>query len=89
MKCNNCGEEIANDSNFCEFCGTKIYDTSGVSDNEPVPVLVWFSFFVPIVGFIFYGVYKRKHPSYAKKCFRSGIIGFFLELLLGIIAMVM
>ena len=24
MKCNHCGEEIANDSNFCEYCGTKI-----------------------------------------------------------------
>jgi len=24
MKCNNCGQEISNDSNFCEFCGAKI-----------------------------------------------------------------
>lgn len=24
MKCPNCGKEIANDSRFCEFCGTKI-----------------------------------------------------------------
>lgn len=24
MKCPKCGEEIANDSNFCEFCGAKI-----------------------------------------------------------------
>ena len=24
MKCKHCGEEIANDSVFCEFCGTKI-----------------------------------------------------------------
>lgn len=23
MKCKNCGKEIANDSEFCEFCGTK------------------------------------------------------------------
>ena len=23
MKCKRCGEEIANDSKFCEFCGTK------------------------------------------------------------------
>lgn len=23
MKCNHCGQEIADDSNFCEFCGTK------------------------------------------------------------------
>lgn len=24
MKCQNCGQEIANDSRFCEFCGAKI-----------------------------------------------------------------
>ena len=24
MKCPNCGKEIANDSNFCEYCGTKL-----------------------------------------------------------------
>ena len=24
MKCPNCGKEIANDSVFCEFCGTKL-----------------------------------------------------------------
>ena len=24
MKCPKCGKEIANDSNFCEFCGTKV-----------------------------------------------------------------
>lgn len=24
MKCYNCGQEILNDSNFCEFCGTKV-----------------------------------------------------------------
>lgn len=25
MKCLNCGKEIANDSVFCEYCGTKIH----------------------------------------------------------------
>ena len=24
MKCSKCGKEIANDSNFCEYCGTKV-----------------------------------------------------------------
>ena len=27
MKCSNCGKEIANDSLFCEFCGTRIMGT--------------------------------------------------------------
>ena len=28
MKCPNCGKEIANDSLFCEFCGTKVKKTT-------------------------------------------------------------
>lgn len=27
MKCKHCGEEIANDSIFCEICGTRLIDT--------------------------------------------------------------
>ena len=26
MKCPNCGKQIANDSSFCEWCGTRILD---------------------------------------------------------------
>lgn len=26
MKCSNCGKEIANDSNFCEYCGKRIFE---------------------------------------------------------------
>ena len=26
MKCPNCGKEIANDSNFCEYCGKRIFE---------------------------------------------------------------
>ena len=29
MKCTNCGKEIANDSVFCEYCGTAIQVSSG------------------------------------------------------------
>lgn len=24
MKCSKCGKEIANDSNFCEYCGVRV-----------------------------------------------------------------
>ncbi len=31
MKCPKCGKEIANDSQFCEFCGTQVNFVSGSS----------------------------------------------------------
>ena len=33
MKCPNCGKEIANDSKFCEFCGTKIQYATSLPDS--------------------------------------------------------
>ena len=33
MRCSKCGKEIANDSKFCEFCGTKI--------NKGLNRLIW------------------------------------------------
>ena len=35
MKCPNCGKEIADDSKFCEFCGTKLNLTTSVEKKEP------------------------------------------------------
>lgn len=34
MKCPNCGKEIANDSQFCEYCGVKIVSTNDESNNS-------------------------------------------------------
>ena len=31
MKCNHCGKEIANDSVFCEFCGTRTINATGLT----------------------------------------------------------
>lgn len=54
MKCPNCGKEIADDSMFCEFCGTKVkqhenHVNTAASTNPPNKSRLW-SF--AIVGLI-------------------------------------
>lgn len=42
MKCPNCGKEIADDSVFCEFCGTKL----STSENPKRKKVKWLPFFM-------------------------------------------
>lgn len=37
MKCPNCGKEIANDSYYCEFCGTRIKEVEQDTDKKAIP----------------------------------------------------
>lgn len=37
MKCPNCGKEIANDSQFCEFCGTNVNFVGASTPNNVKP----------------------------------------------------
>ena len=34
MKCPKCGKEISNDSQFCEYCGTKVVRAGRSSDGK-------------------------------------------------------
>ena len=37
MKCSNCGKEIAEDSQFCEYCGTKTNLTAPIEETVASP----------------------------------------------------
>ncbi len=37
MKCSKCGKEIANDSNYCEYCGTRVKSSN---DNKPIWIIL-------------------------------------------------
>lgn len=67
MKCKNCGAEIANDSNFCEFCGNQV-----VLEGAGQPVekskkgwILWLciGLGVAIVGSIVFAVAHSKKPQ--------------------------
>lgn len=51
MKCKNCGEEIANDSNYCEFCGAKM-DSSALSSKKGRKILFWAILSIAIIVLI-------------------------------------
>ena len=49
MKCPNCGKEIANDSVFCEYCGTRVKEVPKPEPAQaPVPESAPASSFAPV-----------------------------------------
>ncbi len=62
MKCSKCGNEIANDSVFCEFCGTKVENSKTilVRQNKQVDIrwcLLPAMLIISIaVGFVYYNL---------------------------------
>ena len=81
MKCKNCGEIIADDSKFCEYCGTAI------APNCPKASLfgIIISFLIPLIGFILYGANNKKNPNAAKKYLWWAIAGFVFGIVLNVV----
>lgn len=82
MKCSNCGQEIANDSNFCEHCGSSVEIMEQKASVSGIIV----SFLIPLVGFILYGTSKRKKSTDAKKYLWWAIVGCVVSIILQIVA---
>ena len=49
MKCSKCGKEIANDSNFCEYCGEKM--------KQSVKLKVFWNYFAVMFTLLLFGVF--------------------------------
>lgn len=83
MKCPNCQKGIDNDSNFCEYCGTRlnlvpVNNTPKVNDEES-KLGCWFStlsLLIPLVGFILYFKFKDSEIKKAKQAAILAWIGF-------------
>ena len=55
MKCSKCGKEIADDSQFCEFCGAKVIrDRRGF---EGKPGMKWLWLVLGLIGLVVLGWY--------------------------------
>ena len=63
MKCPNCGTEIANDSQFCEFCGAKINLVPVVHGKPKNYRPLWISLiviiFISVLGIVAYNQYEN------------------------------
>ena len=64
MKCSKCGKEIASDSNFCEYCGTKVQTSkSKKSFGLVLPILLALCISLIILD-VFYGEFFGKQTRY-------------------------
>lgn len=60
MKCPKCGKEIANDSNFCEFCGTQVRKIRKPKRAPWIVLSIVFSVFALLFFFVAFVEYKGK-----------------------------
>ena len=59
MKCPNCGKENANDSLFCEYCGTKIKIV--VNSSTDKPKVKWVQLILGVIGVVVGGYMISKN----------------------------
>lgn len=79
VHCRECGEMISETAPICPKCGAKqnISSSSSIAeDQDPNIGLNIVSFIWPLVGLIFYFVYKEGSPRRAKECGKWALIGF-------------
>ena len=83
MFCPKCYQKIGDKSNFCKHCGASLQNLQNITTPEPSGGNFWFgvlSFFEPIVGFVFFGVWRKKRPRRAKVCGINSLVSVALAL---------
>lgn len=80
MKCNHCNADIAPGAQFCPVCGNQVSNT--FVNNES---LSWgmkiLSFFIPVVGIVYYFMKKNEAPKKAKDALQFGLAGLVLNII--------
>lgn len=93
--CQHCGAKIDSKAVVCPKCGVPVagvsLNTTTVAGNEPNPSAWWgvLGFFLPIIGWILYFVFKNEYPKRAHRCAVSAWWGFGISFVIGIIGGVM
>ena len=85
MYCINCGNKLDDGAIFCSKCGIYTDDYIKNKDDKPSFILEFFSFFVPLFGFIIYWFSNNSKPNRADLCLRYAVFGIFMNILIGII----
>ena len=77
MYCRKCGKEVDDEAIICPYCGCS---TSGgkVNDSKSMGYAV-LGFFLPVVGFILWLVWKDEYPLRASSCGKGALVSVILS----------
>lgn len=77
MYCRKCGKELDDEAVICPYCGCS---TSGgkVNDSKSMGYAV-LGFFLPVVGFILWLVWKDEYPLRASSCGKGALVSVILS----------
>ena len=80
MFCQNCGNEVSNQSLFCSKCGAPQQAPTTMSSSAVNEENTWgwgvLGFFLPLVGLILFLVWKETKPKASKSSGMGALIGF-------------
>lgn len=80
MKCNHCNADIELGTQFCPHCGNKV-DNAFVNNENLSWGMKILSFFIPIVGIVYYFMKKQEAPKKAKDAITFGLAGLALNII--------
>lgn len=77
MYCRKCGKELDDEAVICPYCGCS---TSGgkVNDSKNMGYAV-LGFFLPVVGFILWLMWKDEYPLRASSCGKGALVSVILS----------
>ena len=89
MYCKNCGRIVADNTVFCNYCGTQLNAKKNTSDDDSNLVFAIAGFFIPIAGLILYLVYETTNPARAKAAGKGALISVLVSVVLSVISFVL
>lgn len=81
--CSKCGKEIVEEAVVCPHCGCAVTETK--PDDTPSMGFAVLGFFLPLIGFILYLIWKEKTPKKAKSAGKGALIGFCVSIVLSVV----
>ena len=74
MKCKHCGEEITDDSKFCEFCGTSIESTNNKTILQECKVNIQWLLYVAMLFTCMLNYFMMEIQAYEANILATGLI---------------